>query len=510
MLQMIKNFRYLVLSMLFIYKNATCGPAPQESRSKMFLYSSKLPSSLVQKRKILRSHVIDVLLSTQKHNVVFSKIPKIISKSNVPQNILKYKIRTSLFSPNLYNITFSIIDVDSISVTKEVKYIDIPRSRLIYQFRLHLYELILGKKLSNAEETKFNKKSEIKIKKFLSSETALNNQDAKKAKKIKLKKSFGSKNKSSSKIRMNTKLSKARADNDGNIKASIKNRKGRTLWDLLKDQDTDSSWDKNLMGKNVLSSKENDKKEANKRSESKEQGKIKGPPNPFLKTRIQTKPSEKDDIRLDLFHIAWRSVSRSQEVTDLIGLSNNFLSILGMTFEWVIHNPLNIENLYFRTGFELDKSLKTEPIKLSDHSLFRLGFGFKLPFNIMPNFFLETNSLVFANLNTAGEGFQDNIVSVYWSTAEIALLTQKIYLGFQYSQSIDSSNLLEGINFTNLKGTRTGLNLRYFSDIKIFTLKLWADLEYRVEDFNADNLDFNKRKLRIYKKEYAFKLGVYF
>ena len=60
---------------------------------------------------------------------------------------------------SLYNIELSLINADSIKMVKTVSYISIPKSKLLYQFRLHLYEFILGKKLSNKEESKFNQMS---------------------------------------------------------------------------------------------------------------------------------------------------------------------------------------------------------------------------------------------------------------------------------------------------------------------------------------------------------------
>ena len=179
-----------------------------------------------------------------------------------------------------------------------------------------------------------------------------------------------------------------------------------SLWDLLRDNDLDPTWLANSMSASKVSSKDkDDQKNSEVKSNNKENQKLQGPQNPFLKTRITTKEDEEQDLRIDMFHLAWRVVDRSQEVTDLISLTNSFFSIIGLTFEWVIHNPLNLKNLYFRGGFEVDKSLKTTPIKLSDHSLFRFGIGFKMPLNILPSIYFETNSLVFANLNSAGEGF---------------------------------------------------------------------------------------------------------
>ena len=190
----------------------------------------------------------------------------------------------------------------------------------------------------------------------------------------------------------------------------------------LKDNDLDPTWLANSMSASKVSPKDkDDQKNSEAKSNNKENQSYK-----VLKTLSKNtnndKEDEEQDLRIDMFHLAWRVVDRSQEVTDLISLTNSFFSIIGLTFEWVIHNPLNLNNLYFRGGFEVDKSLKTTPIKLSDHSLFRFGIGFKMPLNILPSIYFETNSLVFANLNSAGEGFQDNIVSVYWSTIELAYL----------------------------------------------------------------------------------------
>ena len=73
---------------------------------------------------------------------------------------------------------------------------------------------------------------------------------------------------------------------------------------------------------------------------------------------------------------------------------------------------------------------------------------------------METNSLVFANLNTAGKGFEDNIVSLFWATTELALLMDQFYLSAQYSKSIGSTTVLEGLEFGEMVGNRLGLNVR--------------------------------------------------
>ena len=512
MLQMIKKFRFsLLITTIFISTPIIATENIAQLRTKVFLYQSKLPKSLVNSKDELRRHVIDVLLSTQKYNVVFSKIPEFIAKGDVPQVVLKYKLRTSTTVSSLFNIEFKLINADTVKVIKTINYVDIPKSRLFYQFRLHLYEFILGKKLTNAQEMKFNKVSSSKIKKFkINKKSTANPDDTEKN------------NTSPRQIKSSKKavavtntpppfMNKGLAATSSPKAAPTPSSKKITLWDLLKDNDQDRSWLSETVSDKSLLNKETDDQKKEKGAETQQvDSKIVGPANPFLKTRVTIKEDETQDIRFDMFHIAWRVVKRDQEVTDLVGLTNNFFSVLGLTFEWVIHNPLNIKNLYFRTGFEVDKSLKTEPIKLSDHSLFRAGFGVKLPLNILPSLYIETNSLVFANLNRAGEGFQDNIVSVYWSTLELAILTKSLYLGAQYSKSIDSSTLLEGINFANLQGERFGATARYFSNLSIFSLKLWTDVEYRVEHFSANNLELIDRKLNIVKKEIAVKFGVYF
>lgn len=510
MLQMIKKFHFtILLTIFFISFPILADDILPHLRTKVFLYQSKLPSNLLSSEEELRRHVIDVLLSTQKYNVVFSKIPEFIAKGDVSQVILKYKIRTSSSFSNLYNIEFKLINVDTIKVVKTISYIDIPKTKILYQFRLHLYEFILGKKLTNEQEINLNKISESKIEKFkmpLEDSTKNLGNEKNSNKNFKnnqiLKNSFGkaAPEKNNTITNNNTSMTPTNP--------TVPPKK-ISLWDLLLDNDEDSSWTPKI--ENVgLVKKNEESKDSVKKSEDLDLEEIEGPPNPFLKTRISIKENEAEDSRFDMFHVAWRIVKREQEVTDLVGLTNNFFSILGFTFEWVIHHPLNIKNIYFRTGFEFDKSLKTEPIKLSDHSLFRTGLGVKLPFNLLPSLYIETNSLVFANLNRVGGGFEDNIVSVYWSTLELALLTESLYLAIQYSKSIDSSTLLKGINFANLQGERLGVNARYFSNYSIFSLKLWSDVEYRIERFDANNLDFIDRKLNIVKMELAIRFGVYF
>ena len=93
MLQMIKMFRIIFISsIIFIVLILNAYSSIPELRPKMFLYASRLPTTIKNYKIPLQKHVIDVLLSTQKHNVVFSDIPKFISPANVPQNILKYKL----------------------------------------------------------------------------------------------------------------------------------------------------------------------------------------------------------------------------------------------------------------------------------------------------------------------------------------------------------------------------------------------------------------------------------
>ena len=150
---------------------------------------------------------------------------------------------------------------------------------------------------------------------------------------------------------------------------------------------------------------------------------------------------------------------------------------------------------------------------MSDHNLFRLGFGYKLPLNILPSVYFETNSLVFANLNQVGEGFQDNIVSMFWTTGELAILTNQVSLSVQFSKSVGSTTVLEGSKFGEMNGQRIGFNARYFFNADIFGIKPWTDFEYRQESFESSQINDDltaPRTLKITKNELAIRFGIYF
>ena len=126
MLEMIKKFLCILLLNLFGLNLGYTATTPPALRPRCF-FIFKASSTLKKQEKNLRKHVIDVLLSTQKYNVVFSKIPKIISKGDVSQQILKYKLRTSVISDSLFDVEYFLIDADNIRIIKKIKYIDIPK-----------------------------------------------------------------------------------------------------------------------------------------------------------------------------------------------------------------------------------------------------------------------------------------------------------------------------------------------------------------------------------------------
>ena len=151
---------------------------------------------------------------------------------------------------------------------------------MLYQFRLHLYEFILGKKLSNSEEKQFNKASREKINKFQQDDV----KDVESPRKEPTPAISNSLKKISSKKSLNNKPTKSES-NTASTKSSDNTTKdlGKkiTLWDLLKDRDRDSSWvDKNNDGSNDNLAKD-DKAGDDDQSDS-----LRGPANPFLKTRI--------------------------------------------------------------------------------------------------------------------------------------------------------------------------------------------------------------------------------
>ena len=77
---------------------------------------------------------------------------------------------------------------------------------------------------------------------------------------------------------------------------------------FTKDQDRDSSWiDEENDGENSDNLAEDEKSEANGDQDQS----LRGPANPFLKTRISlVDDSEQEDLRIDMFHFAWRVVKK--------------------------------------------------------------------------------------------------------------------------------------------------------------------------------------------------------
>ena len=110
-------------------------------------------------------------------------------------------------------------------------------------------------------------------------------------------------------------------------KPTIQNK--LTLWDLLKDLDTDISWSKNFTEDKEKNLENNEEGNEDSAANDENSDKIVGPPNPFSKAKENLlENEEREDIRLDMFHVAWRVVKRDQEVADLVSLTNNFFSIL--------------------------------------------------------------------------------------------------------------------------------------------------------------------------------------
>jgi len=468
---------------------------------KLFIYSSELPKPLLNSHYVFRKHVVDVILATQKYNLMFSEIPERLVKSQVPQFIIKYKIRTSDLADTLYNLELTLFDADKVVVSNQVIHENIPLSKLYYQFRLRLYEFILNRSLTNEEEIKFDKASSKKITQFKKSL-------------IKPKKSLEATSTNSSGDTPPSPNQQTKTSSQPSLPSNQKNAKDKSekpkkelkpsLWTLLKDDDRDKSW----FAINQSKKEKDDSKKEDEQSNSNNQGAVKPFVNPFLNIgSISLKGSDEFSLGLgtDQFHFAWKVVQRSQKISDIIKLTNEFNSLLGFTFEWLIYQPIHVSRFFLRTGIEFDKALNTKPIELNDHFLFRMGLGYRLPGRWMPSVYYERSSLVYANLNNLGDGVTSNLATANWINLEWAYLGIKTYSSVHFAKSISVSDA-EGITRAteSLGGFRFGANVRYFFSNKYLKLKWWGDIEYRREQFEQKNTNTT---LEISKEEISFRIG---
>ncbi|OFZ26177.1 MAG: hypothetical protein A2381_08660 [Bdellovibrionales bacterium RIFOXYB1_FULL_37_110] len=464
---------------------------------KLFLFSSDLPLSLFNQYYILRKHVVDVVLATQLYDLVFSKIPEYLARSKKPQFILKYKLRTD--GPDSYRIEFFLIDADAVQIIKQDKHEKISLSELLYEFRLGLYEFILEKKLRPEEKETFQKASQNKI-------DSIHKQKLDK-RPIPVQEKFSgqpdltqpptlqeTKNLTSDPKKVHTLKTLSSTLSSSEIKSS--------LWKLLEDSDSDVPW--NLQSTSLNNSQNNNK--SHKTSPLNQTNVT----NPFiLGANIALKTDDELSQRLGShqFHFAWKYVQRRLVITDLVRIENEFYSLIGFTTEWIYYNPLHISKLLFRNGIEIDKALKTRPIDMKGHFLFRSGVGYKLNSWFLPSLYYEQSDLHYANLNEYGKGIVANYHSLKWISFEPAILGNKTYLSLHFAKSIAGSKNGDPREKDGPDGYRYGWNVRYFFSNKLWRTRFWADGEYRKETFRRDNIN---NKLEINKQEYSARLGVYF
>lgn len=468
-----RKFIPLIISGLICF----CSYAETEY-PKMFLYQSDLPLALQEQERLLRKHVIDVILATQKYEVVFSEIPNKLSKARVQQKILKYKIRTD--GRDTYRIELFLIDADIIQIIKNQKNEKIHKTQLLQEFRISLYEFILNKKLRAEEKLEFNKVSLNKIKRYQQ----------------KVKKNSKTTKDAATSLASNTEKPstpnrKKRAQKNTKVKKSV------GLWDLLTDLDQDEPW------------KESNNEAKDEKSKSKNRFSPSNlEPNPFRAwARIAQMDDPRDTLSSNQIHLAYKYVDRKAQVRDIIDINNDFFSPIGMTFEWVYYFPRHISPLLFRSTFELDYSTNTEPITMDGHSLFRVGFGYRLNYWYLPSIYYEQSNLNYANLNVIGDGIEANTHQIKWINFEQAFNGNQVYFSIHYALSVGATRNKDARESSPPTGRRLALNLRYFTQQRLWGGRFWYDIEYRTENFTREMTDQN---MSIDKNEFSLRLGVYF
>lgn len=450
-----------------------------DSRPKLFLYQSTLPQTLITTERELKKHVIDVILATQKYEVVFSKIPKILTKAKVPQKIIKYKFRTD--GEFTYRIELFLIDADVIQIIKNSSYNKVHRDELLREFRLRLYEFILGRKLKKEEKEEFENISLTKINRFKS--RPVNNRFSQKSIP-----DHNSNNLSEVKQDKN----KTQSQNSD----SNKPHKEKSLWDLLVDQDSDRPWEK----EKEVKTKENSKKDKIGRGNSIE-------PNPFRAwAKVSQGDQQRDSLVSNQVHLAYKYVDRQVDVKDIIDLKNDFFSPIGLSFEWIYFFPRHVSPFLFRSTLELDYSTNTEPISMDGHSLFRFGFGYRLNYWYLPSLYYEQSNLNYANLNVIGDEIEPNTHQVKWLNLEQAFNGNQLYFSIHYALTIGATKNKDQREDAAPQGRRLAFNLRYFTMQRFFKQRFWYDIEYRREDFTRDMID---QTMAISKQEVSLRFGIY-
>ncbi len=456
-----------------------------KDHKKLFLYASSLPITLENQYYILRKHVVDVILSTQLFDLVFSEIPDYLAPSTTKQFILKYKLRTD--GKHSYKLELYLIDADAVQIVRNVIHNKINKDNLIYDFRLKLYEFILNRKLTPKAKVTFQKKS-LKIRQKIAKQK-LHMRKPPKLKKLPLN--------ISKLLNKPAEIKPLATANKPINKNTPSNELKPSLWELLKDDDIDVPWIP-----------------IEKVKRSYKTGTISLAPvkkiNPFsLWADLSLKTT--DELSTSLishqFHLAWKYVQRELIVDDLLKIQNEFYSILGFTAEWLYHFPIHISRLVFRAGMEIDQTLKTEPLDMNGHFVFRTGFGYMYNSWLMPSLYYEQSHINYANLNVVGQGLEANTHSIKWLSLEVAILGNKTYLSGHFAHSIASSYNGDPRELSAPTGFRYGANLRYFFNNKLFGAKYWFDVEYRKESFNRENVDGT---MTLDKSEYSMRLGIHF
>lgn len=461
---------------------------------KIFLYASELPKPLLSFQKDLRKHVVDVILATQKYEVVFSKIPDILSKSIKKQKVLKYKIRTD---GKYYNLEISLIDADSVAIEKVELYTKIKQKHLLYLFRLHLYEFILNRSLKENElenEIKRSLKVSSKISRKLiqklqnkARQKELNKQEISDAFRI-------------SKITKNNRTLILRESR----KETKERQKKKSLLSLLRDVDRDITWLKKKQIKTASLQKKENKKQKRSTSFNKVL-------NPFLSLGAISLKSDDEltqSLATDQVHFAWKYVKRDQKIEDIISLNNSFKSTLSFILESIFYNPIHHSKLFYRLGFEYDAALDTEPIDMEDHILVRAGLGYRVNYRFIPSFYFERSNLNYANLNNIGDGIESNSHVIYWVNSELAYLTPTNYFSIHLAKSVYGTKNGDIRERSSPSGIRVGANIRHYFSSRLIGLRFWTGLEHRYSKFKRKNKSISE--LQIKKTELTLYLGTFF
>jgi len=454
------------------------------AQPKLFLYASDLPTPLKTYQESLQLHSIDVLLATQKFNIVFSNIPEYLSKSNRDQYVLKYKIRTG---SNLnYKISYYLYDINELIQVREQSFLS-TKKNILRNFRLGLYEFILMKKLTAPEMRKFDQYSKDRIesikKKYQTNLAPLPIQQPK-----------------------DKELAPINTEQEVAIISIAEQNKeahqSKSIWDLIRDKDRDISWS-NPQNK---ATQKNHKKEKSRNFSLTPEVR-----NPFTKIGSKSKVSsdeEPDHLRTHIIHIAWKYINRSLDIKDLIQLRSKFESNIGLNLEWIFYDHYNFSKLFYRLQYEIDKTFNTSPIDLSSHYRIRPGVGYRLTESFILSSYYERSNLVFANLNNIGDTISESNYNLDFLVFESSYLTDSIFLTVQLSTPLHSSPSTKDSSTESIHGLRVGAMARYYFPSLFLGISPWIELEGYYDRYSQDIT--SSRTLKIDRKEVSFKLGTYF